>query len=150
MGKSFASLSDSGYFTFPYIIIREMTGMYRQIPIHFVLESWRQREGVFIEVSNTNSYEEIESNCISFLLRILNNDSILIRSSQNVVEYNFNQDFNKEGCVVFAPNTAVYINNNLEVMDSQTIPIPSGGLLLSVDGSIIREGNKHYNFGCYE
>lgn len=50
MTKSVSFFTRLGYGQFPYIIIREQAGMYRQIPIHFGLNNPNTQEGLILLV----------------------------------------------------------------------------------------------------
>ncbi len=50
MNQTLEFFASRGYGVFPYIIIREMGGMYRQIPIHFSLQELLEREGVLVNL----------------------------------------------------------------------------------------------------
>jgi hypothetical protein len=55
MNQTLEFFASKGYGLFPYIIIREMSGMYRQIPIHFSLQELLEREGVLANLSEDES-----------------------------------------------------------------------------------------------
>ena len=136
-----------GYGKFPYLIIREQSGMYRQIPIHFRLKDPEVQEGVIIHVDDCESYETIESKCDEVLIRILTKKTVLLNQRMNYQHGFIIPDRKLTGCVVFGPGDVIYRSLNGERINTST-SIPWGGTLLTLcDERIEFENGNHYSLG---
>ena len=134
-----------GYGTFPYIIIREMIGMYRQIPIHCSIQELLEREGVLVNISEDESEDVFEEKCLDTLKRIITSQDV-ITIKRNIEENWIFLDNRKiEGCVVFSPNRAIYLDSGGNIK-SESKSIPWGGTLVSMCGEKIITSCRHYNF----
>ena len=144
MTKSVSFFTRLGYGQFPYIIIREQAGMYRQIPIHFNNEELNTKDGIYVKLESKDSYENIEFNCVETLKEfLLQNKSPYshIKSESNWIFIGKNQ---REGCVVFNPEQAVYLNYQGETINTSNT-IPWGGTLISISDHIIQSNDRHFN-----
>lgn len=90
IAKSVSFFTRLGYGQFPYIIIREQVGMYRQIPIHFGLNNPDTQEGLILLVDDCDTHETLEDKCDEALKRIITKKPVL-----------FNRRINYEqGCII--------------------------------------------------
>ncbi|MGA0402239.1 MAG: hypothetical protein ACO3NA_01225, partial [Flavobacteriaceae bacterium] len=60
MAKELSKYNLLGYGKIPYFIIRECSGIYRQIPIHFCEKELQTKDGIYVEVDENDSYECIQ------------------------------------------------------------------------------------------
>lgn len=135
-----------GYGKFPYLIIREQSGMYRQIPIHFRLKDPEVQEGIIINVDDCESYETIESKCDEALIRILTKRTVMLNQRINYQHGFIIPDRKLTGCVVFGPDKVIYRSYGGEII-SKSASIPWGGTLLTLcDEKIEFENGNHYSF----
>ena len=144
MNQKLEFFASKGYGVFPYIIIREMSGMYRQIPIHFSLQELLKKEGVLVNPSEDDSRETMKAKCIETLSNIIRSKPVITFKRESEENWIFQGNRKREGCVVFSANHAIYLNSEGEI-HSKTNSIPLGGSLISMCGEIIRQGDRHYN-----
>jgi hypothetical protein len=121
------SHADMGYGKFPYVIIRISSGIYMQIPIHFVKENEKGLKGILIQTESENSNEQQ-----SLLLNAIWKFKKHIDAQKN----NFNRL-----CVVLDPNQAYYFEpEGLKFSTS----IPAGGTLIASQDEFIAMAHPHY------
>jgi hypothetical protein len=146
MTKSKSFFTRLGYGQFPYIIIREQAGMYRQVPIHFGLENLETKEGVIIRVNDCDSHEILETKCDEALIHILTKQPILLNHRINYDQGCFVPDRKLSGCVVFSPENVIYRSRKGELIN-KSASIPWGGTLLSLcDERIEFEHGNHFTY----
>lgn len=144
MNKPISFFTKLGYGRFPYIIIREQSGMYRQIPIHFGLIDVDAQEGLILQAKENDSHESLEAKCDEALKRIITKKPILINRRINYQQACIIPNRNLSGCVVFNADTAIYRSFDGETL-SKSASIPWGGTLLSIcDEKIEFEGGNHF------
>lgn len=144
MNQTLEFFTSKGYGVFPYIIIREMSGMYRQVPIHFTLEELIIKEGVLVNQSEDESDDTIEANCINTLKKIVRSQDVITIKRNTKDSWIFSGNRKKEGCVVFSPKRAVYLDPEGNLKE-ESERIPWGGCLVSMCGETIITSNKHYD-----
>ena len=144
MNQTLEFFASKGYGLFPYIIIREMSGMYRQIPIHFSLQELLEREGVLVNLSEDESEDSIEEKCIDDLRRIIKSEPVIIIKRNTEENWIFSGNRKIEGCVVFSPKRAIYLDSGGNIK-SESESIPWGGTLVSICGETIITNSQHYN-----
>ena len=144
MNQTLEFFASKGYGVFPYIIIREMSGLYRQIPIHFSLEELLDKEGVLINQFEDESDNSIEEKCVITLRRIIKSDPVIIIKREVKGNWIFSDNRTIEGCVVFDSKKSIYLDSKGKIK-SESDFIPFGGILLSMCGEIITTGNQHYD-----
>ena len=144
MNQTLEFFASKGYGVFPYIIIREMSGMYRQIPIHFSLQELLFKEGVLVNQTEVEREVCIEGKCISTLKRIIKSESVITFKQNAERNWIFSGDRKIEGCVVFSPKRAIYLDS-IGNIKSVSESIPWGGSLVSMCGETIITSNQHYN-----
>lgn len=146
MLKPISFYTQLGYGQFPYILIREQAGMYRQIPIHFGLENLETKEGVIIKVDDCESHEILETKCDETLIRILTKKPILLNRRINYEQGWIIPNRKLSGCIVFSPDNVIYRSREGELIDSSA-SIPWGGTLLSLcDERLEFENGNHYTY----
>ena len=145
MNQTLEFFTSKGYGVFPYIIIREMSGMYRQIPIHFSLEELLEREGVLVNPFEDESDDNVEERCINTLNSIIKSEPVIIIKRNTEENWIFSGNRKIEGCVVFSPKRAIYLDSGGNVK-SESESIPWGGTLVSICGEIIITSDQHFNF----
>jgi hypothetical protein len=143
MNQTLEFFSSLGYGVFPYIIIREMSGMYRQIPIHFSLQELLEKEGVLLNLSENEGDEILEMECVSVLRNIIKLEPVITIKRNLKDNWIFSGHKKIEGCVVFSPKRVVYLDSDGKI-NSESDCIPFGGSLLSMCGEIIIRGGQHY------
>lgn len=118
---------DMGYGKFPYVIIRISSGIYMQIPIHFVKENEKGLKGILIQTESDNSKEQQ-----SLLLNAIWKFKKHIDAQKN----NFNRL-----CVVLDPHQAYYFEpEGLKFSHS----IPAGGTLVASKDEFIAMAHAHH------
>jgi len=133
-----------GYGIFPYFIIRECSGIYRQIPIHFSEKELQSKDGIYIPISEKDSYEHIQQKCLT-VLKDLIIGKIKATGQEDINEpWLFFGKQKKEGCLVLNPNEAIYFDFNGKQIAIGEIPF--GGTLISISGAKMSENGNHYNF----
>lgn len=145
MAKPISFFTRLGYGQFPYIIIREQVGMYRQIPIHFLKEELNTKEGIYVRVDSRDSHELIEIKCVDALREILIGTLEPLSHYTPESKWVFIGKSTKQGCVVLNPEQAIYVDSNGKKLNTST-GIPSGGTLLSVAGTTIIHSKRHFNY----
>lgn len=144
MSKSSNFFTKKGYGKFPYIILRETSGVYRQIPILNLDEISSDKEGLLIKSSNSINQKEFENLCIETFLKFILNKPIFLKTRYHKTESRIiikNQKEHLSGCIVFDTDRAVYFSDNkLEDQDS----IPWGGELISLCDEKIEFDNKNH------
>ncbi len=143
MNQKVKFFTSKGYGVFPYIIIREMSGMYRQIPIHFLIEELTTKEGVLVELSGNESHEEIQDKCVEILRKIINSENVISSEDGKKDKWVTVGEVKREGCVVLNPSSAIYLNSEGEII-SRTKKIPWGGTLISMNGETISQSESHF------
>jgi hypothetical protein len=144
MNQTLEFFASKGYGLFPYIIIREMSGMYRQIPIHFSLQELLEREGVLANLSEDESENSIEEKCLSILRSIIKSEPVITIKRNTEENWIFSSGRKIEGCVVFSPKRAIYLDSGGNIK-SDSESIPWGGSLISLCGETIITNSQHYN-----
>ena len=144
MNQTLEFFASKGYGLFPYIIIREMSGMYRQIPIHFSLEEILEREGVLVNQFEDESDDNVEEKCIDALRRVIKSEPLITIKRNTEENWIFSGDRKIEGCVVFSPKRAIYLDSGGNIK-SESESIPWGGTLVSMCGETIITSDQHYN-----
>lgn len=139
MKRNLRSLCHLGYGTFPYIIVRERSGIYRQIPIHFFPFS-NKLDGLFLDGCHTKSTKEIRKNCVELLRSTIKKENNKPATNKQSKDSSLRT---KEGCIVFNPYEAIYFDCEGKFI-CRSESIPSGGTLLRVDGEIIQYENRHF------
>jgi len=146
MSKPISFYTRLGYGQFPYILIREQAGMYRQIPIHFGLENLESKEGIIIKVDDCDTHESLEARCDEALKRIITKKPALFNRRINYEQGCFIPNRKLSGCVVYSPDNVIYRSFDGEVVN-KSASIPWGGTLLSLcDERIEFENGNHYTF----
>jgi len=146
MTKSVSFFTRLGYGQFPYIIIREQAGMYRQIPIHFGLKNFDTQEGLILQVDDCDSYETLETKCDEALKRIITKKPVLFNRRINYEQGCIIPNRKLSGCVVYSPDNVIYRSFDGEVVNKSG-SIPWGGTLLSLcDERIEFEEGNHYTY----
>lgn len=146
MTKSVSFFTRLGYGQFPYIIIREQAGMYRQIPIHFGLNNPDTQEGLILQVDDCDTHETLEDKCDEALKRIITKKPVLFNRRINYEQGCIIPNRKLSGCVVYSPDNVIYRSFDGEVVNKST-SIPWGGTLLSLcDEHIAFEEGNHYTF----
>lgn len=146
MPKSVSFFTRLGYGQFPYIIIREQAGMYRQIPIHFGLNNLHYKEGLILIADDCDTHESLESKCDEALEKIISKKPVLFNRRVNYEQGFIIPNRKLSGCVVYGPDNVIYRSSNGEVVD-KSISIPWGGTLLSLcDERIEFEDGNHFTF----
>lgn len=144
MNQKLEFFASKGYGVFPYIIIREMSGMYRQIPIHLSIKELLEREGLLVNLSEDESEDSIEEKCIDDLRRIIKSEPVIIIKRNTEENWIFSSNRKIEGCVVFSPKRAIYLDSEGNIK-SESESIPSGGSLISLCDETIITNSQHYN-----
>jgi hypothetical protein len=118
---------DMGYGKFPYVIIRISSGIYMQIPIHFVKEDEKGLKGILIQTESDNPKEQ---------------QSLLLHSIWRFKQHidaqkkNFHRLF-----VVLDANQAYYFEpEGLKFSHS----IPAGGTLIASQNEFVAMGHPHH------
>lgn len=146
MTKSVSFFTRLGYGQFPYIIIREQAGMYRQIPIHFGLNNPNTQEGLILLVDDCDTHETLDAKCDEALKRIINKKPVLFNRRINYEQGCIIPNRKLRGCVVYSPDYVIYRSFDGEI-ESTTSSIPWGGTLISLcDEKIEFEKGNHF---CY-
>lgn len=145
MNQTLEFFASRGYGVFPYIIIREMGGMYRQIPIHFSLQELLEREGVLVNLSEDESEVSFEEKCLDTLKEFIRSEPVITIKRNTEEKWIFSGNRKIEGCVVFSPNRAIYLNSGGNIK-SESESIPWGGTLVSMCGETIITNDQHYKF----
>lgn len=143
MNQKVKFFTSKGYGVFPYIIIREMSGMYRQIPVHFLIEELTTKEGVLVELSRNESHEEIQDKCVEILRKIVNSENVISSEDGKKDKWVTVGEVKREGCVVLNPSSAVYLNCEGEII-GRIQKIPWGGTLISMNGETISQSQSHF------
>ena len=146
MTKSVSFFTRLGYGQFPYIILREGAGIYRQIPIHFGLNNPDTQEGLILRIDDCDTLESIEIKCDQALKKIINKKPVLFNHRINYEQRFIMSNRKLCGCVVYSPDSVIYRSSNGEVLNKST-SIPWGGTLLSLcnERMEFEEGN-HFTF----
>jgi hypothetical protein len=121
-----------GYGVFPYIIIREWHGVYRQVPITIRSIDEHQSKMKYT-VENTNS----STNDSKELMK----DEHFIESLKNLALL-AHQDYKKRSCLVLSPGRCLYFEDGSVVEVSKSIP--AGGKLLDISNETIGHGGIHH------
>lgn len=119
------------YGRFPYVIIKhEKSPCFSQIPIHLNPAS-TTLPGISIKINaeKEKNYDEIEKIMIKYVAKLQKAEN---KRRNRVVRV----------ALVIGPNKAYYFENNEEPALSNSIP--SGGVLLDVEGKIIANNSKHF------
>ena len=146
MTKSVSFFTRLGYGQFPYIIIREQAGIYRQIPIHFRLTNPDTQEGIILQVDDCDSHEILETKCDEALKRIITKQPVLFNRRINYEQACIIPNRKLSGCVVYSPDNVIYRSFDGEVIN-KSASIPWGGTLLSLcDERIEFEEGNHFIF----
>ena len=146
MTKSVSFFTRLGYGQFPYIIIREREGMYRQIPIHFGLSNPDYQEGLILHVNDCDTHESLEAKCDEALKRIIIKKPVLFNRRINYEQVCIIPNRKLSGCVVYGPDNVIYRSFNGEEVNKST-SIPWGGTLLSLcDERIEFEEGNHFTY----
>lgn len=140
MNKKQQKYLEKGYGTFPYLIVRIRSGLYKQIPIHFSQRELHFKEGVFVAVSETDAVEDIEKECLITLAKILAYDSEIIASGDLYLG-DPRTHRRLTGCLVLEPERAIYIREDNEVIEGS---IPWGGTLVSIENETIKFPMSHH------
>jgi hypothetical protein len=118
---------DMGYGKFPYVIIRISSGIYMQIPIHFVKENEKGIKGILIQTESVDPKEQQ-----TLLLNSIWNFKKHIDAQKN----NFNRL-----CVVLDPHQAYYFEpEGLKFSHS----IPAGGTLIANQNEFVAMDYPHH------
>ena len=144
MNQTLEFFASRGYGVFPYIIIREMSGMYRQIPIHFSLQELLEREGVLVNLYDEEGDDTTKEKCLSILRSIIKSEPVITIKRNTEENWIFSGVRKIEGCVVFSPKRAIYLDSEGNLKE-ESDSIPSGGFLIAMCGETIISGGKHYN-----
>lgn len=143
MNQTLEFFASIGYGVFPYIIFREMSGMYRQIPIHFSLQELLEQEGVLVNRPEDEGDDLIEDNCVSILKSIIKSEPVITIKRNSKKNWIFSSNRKIEGCVVFNPKKAVYLDPEGNLKEESEC-IPWSGCLMTMCGETISSGDKHY------
>lgn len=143
MSETLEFFASKGYGEFPYIIIREMTGVFRQVPISFSLPELLQKEGVLVNLSENEGDGILEKKCVSVLRNIIQLEPVITIKRKLKNNWVFSGHKKIEGCVVFSTKRAIYLDSEGKIKRESDC-IPFGGSLLSMCGEIIIQGGKHY------
>lgn len=143
------SFSDStftrlGYGRFPYFIIREEAGLFRQVPIHFTRKELKYMDGVYVSIKTEHTYAIIRKKCIQTLKQLIDGDKEPISHRIDKAKIYQMGKQRKQGCIVFGPNEAIYLDCMGKVI-KRSKAIPFGGNLISICNNSISLGGKHYN-----
>ena len=144
MNQKLEFFASRGYGVFPYIIIREMSGMYRQIPIHFSLQELLEREGVLVNLYDEEGDDTTKEKCLSILRSIIKSEPVITIKRNTEENCIFSSVRKIEGCVVFSPKRAIYLDSGGNIK-SESESIPWGGRLISLCGETIITNSQHYN-----
>ena len=144
MNETLEFYASKGYGVFPYILIREMSGMYRQIPIHFSLQELLEREGVLVNLSKEESEDSFEEKCIDTLKNLILAEPVITIKRNTKENWIFSSNRKIEGCIVFSPKRAIYLDSGGNIK-SESENIPWGGTLVSMCGETIITSDHHYN-----
>ena len=134
-----------GYGQIPYFIIRECSGIYRQIPIHFEVRELETKDGIYIRIEQNGPYDYIIMECLKTLKSLILEKINAFSHLDNSKVWFIVGKHSKEGCLVLNPQEAIYLNTEGEKV-SDVGKIPFGGTLISVSGSTILTNGKHFNF----
>ena len=145
MNQTLEFFASKGYGVFPYIIIREMSGIYRQVPISFSFPELLKKEGVLVNLTEDESDTAIKEACVETLRKMITTKQVITVNRNSKDNWIFVGNQKREGCVVFDPNYAIYVDSDGKVI-SKTNNIPSGGTLISMCGETITRNDRHYNF----
>ena len=126
MPLTLAAIED-GHGKFPYVVIRLMSAMYMQIPIHFVQERVPGKNGLQIQSSEDSQ----EKNYRHLLQAVAN-------YKKNTEEKNRT---NHQMCLVLGPSIAYYFGEN-GIRFSYSIP--KGGSLFNKDRKLIAMNERHF------
>lgn len=144
MARNLPNYYHLGYGIFPYFIIRECSGIYRQIPIHFSKEELQSKDGIYIPISEKDSYECIQHKCLIILKDLILGEIKAIGHEDKNQSLLFFGKQKKEGCLVLNPEEAIYFDFNGKQIAIGEIPF--GGTLISVSGAKMNANGDHYNF----
>ena len=146
MTKPVSFFTRLGYGQFPYIIIREQAGMYRQIPIHFGLFNPNDQEGLILHSDDCDTHETLEAKCDEALKRIITKKPVLFNRRINYEQGCIIPNRKLSGCVVYSPDNVIYRSFDGEIVN-KSASVPWGGTLLSMcDERIIFENGNHFTF----
>lgn len=143
MNEKLEFFTSIGYGEFPYIIIREMTGVFRQVPISFSLPELIKKEGVLVNPPENEGDEILEKKCVSVLRNIIKSEPVITIKRNLKDNWVFSGHKKIEGCVVFSNKRAIYLDSEGKIKRESDC-IPYGGSLLSMCGEIIIQGGQHY------
>ena len=150
MTNSEKNFYERGYGRFPYIILKETFGVYRQIPILQLQQIDTNLEGVFLEKLDFDSKEQYESECIQVLIKILNNTPVLIKKSMIKKENRIiigGTPKKSEGCLVLSEDEGIYGTKELskDVVLERSNCIPTGGQFINLlDEEMKFKNGQHY------
>ena len=121
-----------------------MSGMYRQIPIHFSLQELLEREGVLVNQFEDEADDNVEEKCLDTLKRIIKSEPVITIKRNTKEKWIFSRNRKIEGCVVFSPQRAIYLDSEGN-KKTESESIPWGGSLISLCGETIITNSQHYN-----
>ena len=133
--KEYRDISENfslGYGEFPYIIIREWHGVYRQIPVNVGdLDEHQPKLKYSIRntTAKTTQYKKLIKN------------ELFIESIKKLA-LQAHMDYNKRSCLVLSPKRCIYFEDGR--IENESKSIPAGGKLLDMKGETIGQGGIHY------
>ena len=133
--KEFNDISGNfsqGYGVFPYIIIREWHGVYRQVPVTLGVMDEHQAKLKY-SVCNTfagnTQYKKLLKNELFF-------------ESLKKLALQAHIDYSKRSCLVLSPKRCIYFEDGR--IENESKSIPTGGKLLDMNSKTIGQGGIHY------
>ncbi len=133
--KEFKDISGNfsqGYGVFPYIIIREWHGVYRQVPItlgDFDEHQAKLKYSIRNTIAKTTQYKKLLKN------------ELFIESLKKLA-LQAHIDYNKRSCLVLSPKRCIYFEEGQ--IENESKSIPAGGKLLDMNSETIGQGGIHY------
>ena len=133
--KTYRDISENfsqGYGEFPYIIIREWHGVYRQVPVTLGdLDEHQAKLKYSIDntIAGNTQYK-----------KLLRNE--LFIESLKKLALQAHIDYNKPSCLVLSPKRCIYFEDGR--IENESKSIPAGGKLLDMNGETIGQGGIHY------
>ena len=104
MNQTLEFFASKGFGVFPYIIIREMSGMYRQVPISFSFPELLIKERVLVNLTEDVSDTAITDACDDTLRKMITTKQVITVKRNSKDNWIFVGNRKREGCVVFDPN----------------------------------------------
>lgn len=98
-----------------------------------------------VNLTEDESDTSIKDACVNILRKMILTKQVITVNRNSKDNWIFVGNRKREGCVVFEPNYAIYVDSDGKVI-SKTNSIPSGGSLISMCGETITRNDRHYNF----